>query len=126
MNAGSDEHGSGHTVALCLQIAAGIALAACSPDQPEPQPAQEIPSPADIAGTYKAKLADGSIIRQTLNADGTYLDLDADGNPVENGTWRLDGKSLCYDPEGSEPEACYDQGPTGSVTRIEEETAGPE
>ncbi len=126
MNAGSDEHGSGHTVALCLQIAAGIALAACSPDQPKPQPVKESPSPADIAGTYEATLADGSRIRQSLNADGTYLDSDADGNPIEKGTWRLDGKSLCYDPEGSEPDVCYDQGPTGSVTRIEEETAGPE
>ena len=103
-----------------------LLLAACNQDQSEPEPAQQAPSPEEIAGTYEATLADGSLIRQTLNADGTYFDTDADGNPVENGNWRLEGTQLCYDPEGSHPEACYDQGANASVKRIEADAPTPE
>ena len=98
-----------------------LLLAACNQERSEPEPAEQPPSPEEIAGTYEATLADGLTIRHTLNADGTYFDTDADGNPVESGSWRLEGTQLCYDPEGSEPEACYDQGAANSVTRIEAE-----
>ena len=103
-----------------------LLLAACNQERSEQEPAQQAPSPEEIAGTYEATLADGSTIRHTLNADGTYLDTDAEGNPVENGNWRLEGTQLCYDPEGSEPEACYDQGANASVKRIEAEAPIPE
>jgi len=48
--------------------------------------------------------ADGPQGRSTLNADGTYEDLDADGGTVAKGTWAVvDGKT-CFTPaaEGSE------------------------
>ena len=98
-----------------------VLLAACNQERSEPEPAQQASSPEEIAGIYEATLADGSTIRHTLNDDGTYLDTDSDGNPVESGSWRLEGTQLCYDPEGSEPEACYYQGAAKSVTRIEAE-----
>lgn len=105
------------TIAL---IAAVAALSACS------QGADEAPAPtettdamatptapatmaaADMAGTYDVTNADGTKGTTTINADGTYVDTDADGKE-SMGTWaQKDGKT-CFTPEGG-TEMCWTDG----------------
>lgn len=106
-------------------IAACTALAACgSKEEPAAEATEAAPAAttdtataSQMAGTYEVKLADGTVTRQTINADGTYADTDLNGTQLETGTWRQTGDQLCYDPEGEEPEACYTGGapaPDGS------------
>lgn len=69
---------------------------------------------SQMAGAYEVKMADGTVIRQTINADGTYVDADLKGTEIEKGTWRQTGDQLCYDPEGEEAEACFTGGTPGA------------
>ena len=108
-----------------FEIAAGcILLAGCNQTEPEPAPSAAAPSPEDIAGTYEATLPDGSRVRHTLGADGSYSEQDGDGNPIEIGTWRLNGDQICYDSEGSEPESCFESGPSEDVAKVDEAAIG--
>ncbi len=99
---------------LLLIAAAGISLAACgSKDEPAEAVAPtdatlESTATGDLAGTYEVKLADGTVTIQTINADGTYAEATADGTRTGGGTWRAgeDG-TMCFDPEGDNPEECY-------------------
>lgn len=93
-----------------------LALAACG--QSETTPAADtttiaVPTPAttgaatgDMSGTYEVTMADGTVMMETVNTDGTYVDTQ-DGEEVDRGRWRADGNRMCYDPDGADPEACY-------------------
>lgn len=72
----------------------------------------EAPSPAsnqgptgNMAGKYEVTMADGKIVTETINADGTYVDL-MDGQETR-GKWRMDGARSCFDPDGAAVEECY-------------------
>jgi predicted small lipoprotein YifL len=68
----------------------------------------------NIAGTYEVKFADGSVSMQTINPDGTYVDTTPDGTRIGGGTWRTgDNGTMCFDPEGNDPEECYTGGAPG-------------
>jgi hypothetical protein len=95
-------------------IAAVAALSACN------QKTEEAPAATDTAmaeatpmadagatpGTYDVKMADGTMGKTVINADGTYVDTDKDGKEVRGTVARKDGKD-CFDPEGADPEMCW-------------------
>ena len=111
-------------------IAACSALAACggndAEDVPEPvdttvgtttnAPAgsTDTASAGQMAGAYELTTEDGTVVRQQINADGTYVDRDLEGNEVTRGTWRQQGSQLCYDAAGSAPEECWTGGTPGA------------
>lgn len=106
-----------------ILLATTIALAACgSKEEAPPAPVEtsatdttvDASATGAIAGTYEIKLADGTITRQTLNADGTYVDTTLEGTETARGTWRQNGAQLCFDPAGDEPEACFTGGAPGA------------
>jgi hypothetical protein len=102
-------------------LAAVAALSACS------QKAEEAPAATDTAmaeatpmadasvtpGTYDVKMADGTMGKTVINADGTYVDTDKDGKEIKGTFARKDGKD-CFDPEGDAPEACWTVTPPGA------------
>ena len=103
-------------------IAAVAALSACN------QTADEAPVATDTtaampeatpmadngAGTYDVKMADGTMGKTVINADGTYVDTDKDGKETRGTYVRRDGKD-CFDPEGDEAEMCWTSGPADSA-----------
>lgn len=99
-----------------IVIAAGlVALAACNQAEPAPEPTEAateaaVPTAANGSppGAYTATGPDGTVTTTTLNADGTYTDVDADGEVVAEGTWAVvDGKT-CFTPTTEGVEAmCY-------------------
>ncbi|UVI38966.1 hypothetical protein [Qipengyuania spongiae] len=98
---------------LILVTASCSLLAACgnpAEEADDPIVAETPVAPTNavdgMAGTYEVVMADGTVVSQTLRADGTYSDV-AEGEVVETGSWRADGSRLCYDPEGDEPEQCF-------------------
>lgn len=102
-------------------LAACAALAACgSKDEPTPAPRDTADvslggtATGDVTGTYEIKLADGIVVMQTIDPDGTYIETTPDGARVGGGTWRTgDGGRMCFDPEGDEAEQCYTGGAPG-------------
>ena len=89
-------------------------LAACS-SEPAEEPAAEETVAAEAtaangspAGAYEATAADGTVTTTTLNADGTYTDVDAAGTTVAEGTWAVTDGKTCFTPttEGVTP-MCY-------------------
>lgn len=70
-----------------------------------PAPATSAPATGSMVGTYEMTSPDGTIITETINADGTYVDV-AEGKETR-GTWRMEGESGCFDPAGDAPEICY-------------------
>ena len=107
---------------IILTIAATGALAACGSNDAEetPTPAEttvattDTASASQMAGTYEMTMEDGTVIRQQVNADGTYVDTDLEGNELERGTWRQEGNQLCLDDAGSGPEECWTGGTPGA------------
>lgn len=77
-------------------------------DVEAPTEAGEAPSPAAYVmgpGKYAIEGGDGTVYSQTVvNPDGTYADLDAEGNEVGRGTWRDERGNACFDPDGDGPE----------------------
>lgn len=108
-----------------LIVSALAALSACgSPDAPvEGGPSQEAATDpplaadesaaAEIAGVYEVTAEDGSIVRQTVGADGSYVET-IDGTEIERGTWHQKGGQMCYNPESDAKEQCYTGGSPGS------------
>ena len=100
---------------LLLAFAATTALAACGSNKSEDtvEPIETTVAETDtatasqMAGTYEVTAADGTVTRQTVNADGTYVDSDLEGNETQRGTWRQQGDQLCYDPDGPDVEECW-------------------
>ena len=78
----------------------------------------------DVAGTYEVTLDDGTVIRQTISENGSYITADAQGVETEQGSWRREGSSMCFDPEGSEGESCYATGAGPSDGRVNEQDRG--
>lgn len=106
---------------LPLVVAASVALAACgTKEAPAEAPESDAATPAstamgDLAGTYEVKLADGSTMLQTINADGTYVEATEDGTRTGGGTWRTGEEGqMCFDPEGDEGEECFAGGAPGA------------
>ena len=103
---------------------ATAALAACgSNEAEEPVEPIETTAPAgttdtatagQMAGTYEMTMDDGTVVRQQVNTDGTYVDTDLEGNELERGTWRQQGDQLCYDDAGADPEVCWTGGTPGA------------
>jgi hypothetical protein len=96
---------------IVLALAAVAALSACA--EPAPEPAAEETAAAEpmaetgvAAGTYDVTDADGAMGKTTINADGTYVDTDAEGTETRGAYVRRDGKD-CFDPEGDEAEMCW-------------------
>ena len=107
-----------------LIIAACGALAACGSNEAE-EPVEPIDTTAtagttdtattsQMTGTYEMTMADGTVVRQRVNADGTYIDTDMQGNELERGTWRQQGSQLCYDDAGPGAEECWTGGTPGA------------
>lgn len=103
-----------------LIVAAMASLAACGSKEEAPvEPVEtadttmDATATGDMTGEYEVKMADGTVVRETINADGTYVDATVDGTETERGTWRQDGDKMCFDPEGDAPEACYSGGAPG-------------
>ncbi len=103
---------------IIMLAAAGATLAACgTADETDEQAAEaaeatlESTAMGDIAGTYEIAMADGTVILQTINADGTYVETTPEGAETQRGTWRAgDAGAMCFDPEGDEGEECYSGG----------------
>ena len=96
-------------------------LAACS-SEPAEEPVVEETAAAAVtaangspAGAYEATAADGTVTTTTLNADGTYTDVDAEGNTVAEGTWAVADGKTCFTPttEGVDPMCYTETAPAG-------------
>lgn len=121
-------------MAAGLRIAALAALpltiTACEPapqpeplEPPMPQTSAEGEASGEPFGTYDVTLADGGKRRQLLYLDGRYEDFGPDGAVVEQGTWRAEGMSFCFQPAPQESEeACYtagDPAPDGTFEKFD-------
>ena len=116
---------------LLTMTVAALALASCSKKTdtavvatPTETTMAQAPSPmanqaptGNMAGTYEVKMADGTMVTETINADGTYSDM-ANGKQTM-GKWRMNGEQSCFDPDGDAAEVCYTStapGADGSFT----------
>lgn len=110
--------------------AASAALAACggaedTDEAIEPVEA-ELDSTAmgDISGTYEIAMADGTVVLQTINADGTYVETTPEGARTGGGAWRIgENGRMCFDPEGQLGEECYSGGEPGEDGAFEMQDA---
>ena len=105
-------------------------LAACSSEPAEEPVAEETVAAVTAAngspaGAYEATAADGTVTTTTLNADGTYTDVDAEGTTVAEGTWAVTDGKTCFTPttEGVTPMCYTESAPAadGSVTATPDE-----
>ena len=98
---------------ITLALVPLTVLAACSSEPAEEPVAEETVAAVTAAngspaGAYEATAADGTVTTTTLNADGTYPDVDAEGTTVAEGTWAVTDGKTCFTPttEGVTP-MCY-------------------
>ncbi|KLI63289.1 hypothetical protein AAV99_11540 [Aurantiacibacter marinus] len=118
--------------------AASFALAACNSGEEAAEapavdeamvadePAAEVALAADgqpATGTYEVTLADGSVITEIVNADGTMSWISSDGTEG-SGTWRTDGPNVWCSTDEGEAETCSDEvvGEDGVWTSINRES----
>lgn len=111
---------------ILLVLGTALTLAACNQKtETTVQPTAtattmaEAPSPAsnqaptgNMAGKYEVTMADGKVMTETINPDGTYVDM-MDGKETR-GKWRMDGTRSCFDPDGDRAEECYTAGAPGA------------
>jgi hypothetical protein len=99
------------TLRKLLIFAAPLALVACAQEAPvaddvAEEVAAEVMTTANgtAPGTYQVSNDDGPQGMSTLNADGTYQDMAADGSLVAEGTWAVVEGKTCFTPttEGEE------------------------
>ena len=98
-------------------VMAPFALAACSSEPAEEavteepvaaEPAAVTAANGSPAGAYEATAPDGTVTTTTLNADGTYTDVDAEGATVAEGTWAVTDGKTCFTPTTEGVDAmCY-------------------
>lgn len=92
-----------------ILMAAPLALVACAQEAAveEPVVEEEVAAPEAAMTTANGTAtpmsasvswSDGSQGMATLNADGTYQDLDADGAVVAEGTWAVTDGKTCFSP----------------------------
>src|SRR6056297_90607 len=103
-----------------ILLAAPLALAACAQETEVEETAVTEEVEATVVTTANGTVtpmtgevvgADGPQGLSSVNADGTYQDLDADGGVVAEGTWAVvDGKT-CFTPttEGADAQ-CWTEG----------------
>lgn len=98
-----------------MMIAALSALAACSQQAEKAAEAEAAPveaaapaatDSASLVGDFDVKMADGTMAKTTINADGTYVDTGPDGKETKGKFAMKDGKE-CFDDDGDEPEECW-------------------
>jgi len=125
---------------LILVAALGMTIAACdnaAEESDDPAVAEATEAAAEAteaaassAGSWDVTMADGTKFMAMLNTDGTYQDMDADGNVTESGTWedRPDGKT-CFDSEGGDDTVvCFTVGEAaedGSMVATPDDDSGP-
>lgn len=100
-----------------LILIAGLAMltSACNQSEPAPEPAPTTEAAPMVTsangsppGGYSVTAADGTRTNTVLGADGTYIDSDAEGNVLAEGTWEVRDGKTCFTPNsaGGEP-MCY-------------------
>jgi len=118
-------------LAFIAVFAAGFAVTACSGAEEAAPVAQETTTaPAAVAvmaadgqapaGTFEITSADGEVMTQTVNADGTYSNTDAEGT-VTTGTWTLDQPdNWCSKLDTEEAVNCFTEtvGPDGTWSSV--------
>ena len=71
-------------------------------------------------GTFEVKHADGTLTHTTLNADGSYRDVAANGKLEAKGKWSVAGGKTCFAPSTKGAQAmCFKEAPAakdGSFT----------
>ena len=100
------------TFKLLPLVVLGALAAGCgnetSTDTETPIEGSERASPAAYVmgpGRYAIEGGDGTVYSQTVvKPDGTYADLDGEGNEVGRGTWRDERGLACFDPDGDGPD----------------------
>ena len=113
-------------------FAAIFTLGACSQaEEPAPVAAETVaPEPVAMtvadgkpaAGTFEITQADGSVMTQVVNADGTYTNTAADGT-TSAGTWTLESPNRWCDKAADAAEAvCFNEtvGADGVWTSVNE------
>ena len=92
-----------------ILVSAFAVVAACSPAN-EAEPVEEATEAAAVEpaavmaadgqpapGKYKVTTSEGEVFNEELSADGTYVQMDADGNVVETGKWEQKSpEQYCY------------------------------
>ena len=69
-------------------------------------------------------MADGTVVLQTINADGTYVETTPEGARTGGGAWRIgENGRMCFDPEGEPGEECYSGGEPGEDGAFEMQDA---
>ncbi len=60
-------------------------------------------------GTFEVTSAEGDVLTEVVNADGTFVLLDDEGEEISGGTWSIPEQNVwCSTPEGGE-ETCFDE-----------------
>lgn len=120
-----------------ILLAGVAALAACGETAVEEEaPTEDVvvdevaeaptaPDGGPMEGTYALRDMEGTEDgRTTLNADGTYNYVPAEGDAV-SGTWEMTDAGVCFDPEGDMEATCYpmaeEVNEDGSWVRIDSE-----
>ena len=86
---------------LTLALGASLALSACDDGGKTGGKHGIPPIPMQMGpGLYAVGDETTVYARTRLNADGTYVDLTEDLEPVGGGTWEQRGEQMCFDPEG--------------------------
>lgn len=105
-------------LAFIAVFAAGFAVSACSQAEEAAPVAEETTAAPEVVavmaadgqapvGTFEITSADGEVMTQTVNADGTYSNIDAEGT-VTTGTWMLDRPdNWCSKLDGEETTNCF-------------------
>lgn len=104
---------------LVAILAVGM-LSACQQAAPEETNEEAVEETASASVVMPGLYAVGDETTEygttRLNEDGTYLDYGDENEVVGSGTWRTDGETLCFDPEGDaelEQEHCWTNEPAG-------------
>lgn len=114
-----------------LAFIAVFALAACSQAEEAAPVAEETAAAPEVAavmaadgnppaGTYEITSADGEVLTQVVNADGTYTNTNAEGDTA-TGTWTLDRPDhWCSKLDSEESTNCFTEtvGPDGVWTSV--------
>ena len=117
-----------------MMFAALAALTACSQQTEKAAEAEAVPAEAaapagtdsaSFVGDFDVKLADGTMGKTRINADGTYVETAPDGKEAKGKFVLKDGKE-CFDADGDEAEVCWTSakpGADGSFTSTSDKGA---